>query len=878
MMKTNKKERYARRLAAVCVLLLLMALSTCESLETALGGYSLAIHYYRYNGDYSGWNAWVWPSDPNGDGVSFSFGRPGRDGFVTAFIDLPGPVTEYGVIIRKSAGNNDWAEKDTPDDRFTRAGEIWVVQGDVKLYTEKPKVTAPPILFAAADSPETVTAMLMKSPRNYGSFAVYEDGKRLAGTSAKGPREAQVVVTLSEPVSDPSKRIVLRDESGAFADRDVIMRRILDSYRYEGNDLGLSYSAGRSVFKVWSPAAVSVSAALYDDAGVYNSGGKVTDNETANLRPMEKSPATGVWSVSVDGDLSGKYYLYRFEFADGRVNWGVDPYAKAVSANGQRGAIVNLADTIPAGWKPSVKPAFSGAAQDAVLYELHVRDFSIDEDSGMRHKGKFLAFTERGTKNRDGAATGVDHLVNLGITHVHLMPSFDFASINELTVNDPASANAKYNWGYDPQNYNVPEGSYATNPADPRTRIREFKQMVQALHDAGIRVVMDVVYNHTYQTGGGPFESAVPGYYYRTTETGSLSNGSGCGNEVASERPMVRKFIIDSCRYWAKEYNIDGFRFDLMAIIDRETMGQIAETMRREADPGFIIYGEPWQAGGSALSSSQQSGVGSQRGRGIAIFNDRLRGSIKGGSDDASRGFATGQSGTEQGIVNGIRGSIDSFADNAGESINYVTAHDNLNLWDKISFSLGANDLKTNPYSLITNGKPLLDNNAVKSVLLANGIILTAQGVPFFQAGDEMLRTKFGDHNSYSSPDSINRIRWENASRYSEVVRYYAGLIRLRKAHSAFRMNAKAGINNAIQVASSRDRLVAFSIGPNAGGDPWRTIFVAYNAGDQPKTVNLPGSANWYQVVNAQKAGVETLATVSGTVTLPPFSMAVLHD
>lgn len=746
------------------------------------------------------------------------------------------------------------------------------------VYAEPSNAAAPPILFAAADSPTAVVAALMKKPRDFGTFAVYEDGKKLAGTSARGKTDLQALITLTEPIRDPAKRITLRDSSGGFAEKTVVMRNILNGYSYGGDDLGLTYTAAQSGFKVWSPAAASVSLALYGTPGTYNPAGKVTDQAAGNLTPMTRDPASGVWSAVINGDLAGQYYLYRYEFADGQVNWGVDPYAKAVSANGQRGAIISPAEANPPGWRPDYKPPFSGAFQDAVLYELHVRDFSIDEHSGMVSKGKFLAFTERGTKNGEGVPTGVDHLVNLGITHVHLLPVFDFASLNELEAGNPASGAAQFNWGYDPQNYNVPEGSYSTDPARPAVRIREFKQMVQALHDAGIRVVMDVVYNHTYATGGGPFESAVPGYYYRTDDTGALSNGSGCGNETASERPMVRKFILDSCLYWAREYNIDGFRFDLMAIIDRETMLQAAETLRREVNPGLIIYGEPWQAGGSVLPASQQSGVGFQRGLGIAIFNDRIRGAIKGGSDDASKGFASGQAGTETGIVNGVRGSVDSFTDCASESINYVTAHDNLNLWDKISFSLGAKNLANDPYSLISCGRPLLDNDAVRAVLLANGIIFTSQGIPFFQAGDEMLRTKFGDHNSYSSPDHINRIRWENAGKYQEVVQYYAGLIKLRKAHPAFRMDSKADMDR-ITFLSKEDRFIAFTIGAHANGDSWRTVLAAYNAGEAPKTLALPGAAPvWYQAVNAQKAGVETLGEVRGTITVPPLSMAVLHD
>ena len=744
------------------------------------------------------------------------------------------------------------------------------------------------VLFAAADSPCKVTVTFLAEPADYGVFAVYEGEKKLAGVSensndndsAKKNGPFKAVITLDEKIADPSKLYTVRDESGKYAGRQVVMRNILNDFFYGGNDLGLTYSAQESGFKVWAPAAVAVSVALYDDPGEYNAEGKVTNHETSVQYPMEKDTKTGVWSAVVRGDIEGRFYLYRAAFADGTVTWAADPYAKAVSANGQRMAVVNLANTNPPGWRKNQKPFFlADAWQNAVICEVHVRDFSIDENSGMKHKGKFMAFTERGTTNCDGDATGIDHLIRLGITHLHLLPVFDFASINELAVDDPASTEPKFNWGYDPMHYNVPEGSFSTDPKNPALRIKEFKSMVQSLHDAGIRVIMDVVYNHTFQAGGWPFDALVPGYYYRTADTGVYANGSACGNEIASERPMVRRFIIDSCRYWASEYNIDGFRFDLMGIIDTVTMKHLAAELRRDIDPALIIYGEPWLSGGSVLPECLQTVIGAQKGLGFAVFNDRFRAAIKGGSDDSSRGFAAGEPFTEAGIVRGVMGSVNDFTAEANESINYVTAHDNLNLWDKMALSHGAENLAVSPYSLIKNKQDIFESDAVKSVLLANGIIFTSQGIPFFQGGDEMLRSKSGDHNSYSSPDSINKIRWENATSYHQIVNYYAGLIRLRKEHPAFRQTRKEDIERTLLILSAQDLGVSFILKENAAGDIWRTIFVAYNGGSQPKTFNLPAAAPvWYQVADSRRAGTETLAEISGAVTLPPLSMAVLHD
>jgi len=869
-MKATNLKKYSRIAAALFTVF--MFLSCAKKAEP-----SLTVHYYRYNGDYTGWNVWAWPSGGDGNGFLFEPEKDSQDGFITARIffqnedKTPQNIKEIGVIIRRSESGNDWAEKDITDDRFTSEKEIWLVQGDPAIYSAKPEIRKFSVVYAVADEPDAIRFTLSAETADYVSFAVYEGGRKLQGVSQKDARNRNVgIITLIEPIDDPSKLYTVRDESGIYAECNIVMRNILDGFYYGGDDLGLSCRETESVFKVWAPTAVSVSVALYDDPGVYNSDGKVVNHETDNLRPMQKDK-TGVWSATINENLEGRFYLYRVLFADGNSVWAADPYAKAVAANGQRMAIVRLDKTNPTGWQPRNKPPFTALRwQDAVIYELHVRDFSIDENSGIKNKGKFLAFTERGTVNPQGDSTGVDHLVKLGITHVHLLPSFDFASINELS-------SGGFNWGYDPMHYNVPEGSYSTDPKNPVARITEFKAMVQSLHDAGIRVIMDVVYNHTYQTGGWPFDSVVPGYYYRVNDSGKYANGSGCGNEVASERPMVRKYIIDSCKYWASEYGVDGFRFDLMGLIDTITMKQLAEELRRY-DPTIIIYGEPWQAGGSTLPRNLQTVIGAQKGMGFAVFNDRIRAAIKGGSDDASRGFASGASLKERQIVLGVMGSINDFTQQANESINYVTAHDNLNLWDKFAFTNGAANLKTLPYSMLEGKNDIFESAEVKSVLLANGIILTSQGIPFFQAGDEMLRSKFGDNNSYTSPDNINKIRWENATRYREVFNYYAGLIKLRKEHPAFRMNLREDIENNLEVMSSQDLGVSFNIKGAVSGDSWRNIFVAYNGSNSPKEFTLPDSSgSWKQVVDSRQAGVKTLAEFSGSVTLPPISMTVLY-
>ncbi|MDR0645267.1 MAG: type I pullulanase [Treponema sp.] len=877
---SNEKLILSVILGSISLFMAISPLSAKPVYEETKSKSSVVIHYYRYRGDYDGWNLWVWT---NGRGKSIAFGAPDADGFAAASVEY----AEFGMLVRRSEKENDWIEKDGDSDRYIKNTkneknmEVWILQNDDSIYMEKPEIPGPAILFAVADDPHTVLLTLIEAPDNYDRFGVFDSsGVKLYGKSEKGKADHEVVIILTENALDVETIYTATDESGVFSPKEIVMRGILDSFFYDGDDLGLTYSAGRSLFKVWSPQAVSMSTALFDGPGTYNANGKVTDNSDALFIPMQKDTETGVWTASIAEDLKGKFYLFHVEFADGEKTFVPDPYAKAVSPNGQRMAVVDLAETNPPRWTADKPPL--GAFQDAVIYELHTRDFSIDEDSGMVHKGKFLAFTETGTINKDGSRTGLDHLKALGVTHVHLLPSFDFASVNEAVLDGRQASNQNFfNWGYDPQNYNTPEGSYSTDPWNPTARIVEFKQMVQAFHDAGIRVVMDVVYNHTFQVSGGPF-GATRNYFYRTDKLGRLTNGSGCGNEVASERPMMRKFITDSVLYWAREYRVDGFRFDLMGLIDIDTMTNLTEELRSTVDPSIIIYGEPWTAGYSPLPTDKQSVIGRQKGLGFAVFNDRLRNMLKGGSDDDSRGFASGATGCEQGVVQGVRGSVNDFTARADESINYVTAHDNLNLWDKFAFSFGAKNLADSPYGLIDPKKDLFENDPVRAALLSNAVVLTAQGIPFFQAGDEFLRSKFGDPNSYSSPDSVNQIRWENASKYKAIVDYYTGLIRLRKEHPAFRMNESADIEKHIGVTHDTEAIsagvVSFLLKDNANGDSWRDIFVVYNGSEQLQTVALPETAAvWFQVVTDKKAGVEPLAEVQGQITVPRFSAAVLY-
>ncbi|MDU4117877.1 MAG: type I pullulanase [Clostridium perfringens] len=871
--------------------------------------YTYTINYYRFDGNYDNWNLWLWQTGGEGKGYDFNKKDEAEKGFTRAVYKFPSDKLNF--LIRK--GN--WEDKDVGHDRTIEVKngnnvEVWLIQGDENIYYDKKDVdTSPKLISALMDSK---TDLLVTSAGNIedselDSFKLIDktDNKEIK-TSAIKVSDNKVKLTLKKGFFSTPEIDLSHDyevSSNSFRATKVTMRKILDDpeYFYNGDDLGVTYKKDSSTFKLWAPTAKEVSLVLYDNEGTYDENGKVTDNTGGREISMKKENK-GVWSLKVDEDLEGKYYMYKVSFSDGKTNYAIDPYAKAVSANGQRGAIIDFSSTNPSEWGSVKKPPMLNPT-DSILYEMHVRDFSISKDSGINNKGKFEGIAEEGTKvPGTDVKTGIDHLKELGITTVHLLPSFDYASVNEIS-NKP-----QFNWGYDPQNYNSLEGSYSTNAEDPKSRVREFKDMVQTLHKNGIRVVMDVVYNHTYGIGqNSPFDPVVPGYFYRTNDEGKYTNGSGCGNEVATERPMVRKYIKDSVKYLAKEYDVDGFRFDLMGLIDTKTMSELTTELRNEIDPSLIIYGEPWQAGGSALPQEQQTLKGSQKGKGFAVFNDNFRNAIKGDSDGAGQGFATGASSKEGDIVAGIKGSVDDFTDSPSETINYVTAHDNLNLWDKIIKAAGkekaagflemrdgdltgedannyssvqeAVEKKAKPYSVITETNPL-DNEYVRRSILTTAITMTSQGIPFFQAGDEFLRSKYGDQNSYKSPDAINQINWQNKEKFSGVFDYYQGLIALRKSHPVFRMDKKAAIESNLVVTKSNDNIVVFQLKNFANGDSWKNIVVAYNGNNAEKEISLPHEGDWNVVVNEHKAGTSVLESLKGvnSVKVAPLSAKVLYD
>lgn len=610
--------------------------------------------------------------------------------------------------------------------------------------------------------------------------------------------------------------------------QSVFDNQFLSYPTYAGSDMELTINPSGTHFKLWSPKAQKVRVNLYD----HGRGGSPFDT-----LELTYNPATGTWSGSANASLYGKFYTFQI-FQDNKwLDETPGVWAKAVGISGKRGAIIDLATTNPDGWDSDRGPKVNNFS-DVIIYEMHHRDMSLHPSSGIANKGKFLALTECGTTNPQGEATGIDHLKELGITHVHILPSYDYNSVDETNL--PAN---QYNWGYDPQNYNAPEGSYSTNPSDPATRIREMKEMVKALHDAGIGVIMDVVYNHTAENESSNFSLTAPGYYYRHREDGSWSDASGCGNETASDHPQMANFIVNSVKYWADEYHIDGFRFDLMAIHDTETMNRVASELKA-IRPDIFVYGEGWTAGDSPLAPERRAlKENVSKMTDIAVFSDDIRDAIKGHYSNAEdRGFASGKPGNEETVKIGIvaatphpqvkydKGNNSKFAYASSPQmiVNYVSCHDDLTLTDKLRKSM----------------PEASDEQRMEVAKLAQTIVFTSQGTPFMFAGEEIFRDKKGVHNSYKSPDSINAIDWNLKSNNKDLYNYYRGLIALRKAHPAFRLTSADQIAKHIKFdkidSQKQPNLISYSIVGHAGGDEWAEIKLVFNGADYPQSVNIP--------------------------------------
>ena len=627
---------------------------------------------------------------------------------------------------------------------------------------------------------------------------------------------------------------------------------------YADNDLGVFWSPEKTKIKIWAPTAKIVELRLYKD------GQNGEAFHKTNLQQLEY----GIWTTVLQGDYQGKFYTFRINDSEWLAEIP-DIYARCVGANGKRGMIFNPEKTNPKNWEKDRGPHFADFTE-TIIYETHIRDFSIAKNSGIQNRGKYLGFTENDTKTAGKYSTGLAHLKELGITHVHLLPVNDFATIDE---ENPLE---KYNWGYDPQHYNALEGSYSTNANDGIVRISEFKKLVKSLHENGIGVILDVVYNHTYFAKESVFNQTIPGYFYRQKEDGSFSNASGCGNEIASERAMVRKYIIDSLKYWATEFHVDGFRFDLMGILDLETMKNI-RTELDKTNPGLFLYGEGWAADQSPMPEHLRA-VKSNIPQlpEIAGFNDDFRDALKGNhGSKKSKGFVSGLELNEESVKFGIVGAINhpqinfefietlnnTWAAEPNQCVNYVSCHDNYTLFDKLKMSR----------------TKASDDELRKMVKLAGALILTSQGVPFLHAGVEFCRTKNGNGNSYKSPDSVNQIDWNRKEEYYDVFEYYKKLIQLRKNHPTFRMTNAKQIRESLNFCTQYEMgVVSYCIDGKNVGDLWENIIIVFNAKNSEVSIPLP-KGNYQVVINGDDFNESGLNQfVSDTVQVDGISMVIL--
>ncbi|WP_052476713.1 type I pullulanase [Jeotgalibacillus campisalis] len=800
----------------------------------------LTVHYYRYDNDYEGWDLWVWPGDGDGQAVEYTseddYGK-------TAEVTLTDEEAfdKIGLIVRKNEGDNDWADREFGD-RIVRqiqddgTAEIWLVQGEEGIYYDPNHIDRDPrILSAAIDGLNEITLTT-----NFPIDTSLED----TGISLSGGLDIESILPVKEGETLTTKvKITTKQEidltktykviTDVFGEATVQVGKVVRSeefdeeYFYDGDDLGNTYTEEQTDFKVWAPTASEAKLVTYE----------AWDDTAGTETDMEKDEK-GTWKASLTGDQDGLLYTYKVKIGD---EWreAVDPYIRSTSVNGDKGAVIDLEETDPEGWDEEQGFEASPNPEDAIIYELHVRDLSIQPESGIEQKGKYLGVTELETTGPEGVRTGLNHIKDLGVSHVQFLPIYDYRTVDETNLDTP-----QFNWGYDPKNYNVPEGSYATDPYDPDVRVKELKQMIHSLHEENLGVVMDVVYNHMYAVNESNFNQLVPGYYFRYNEDGTLANGTGVGNDTASERNMMEKFIVDSVSYWAEEYNMNGFRFDLMGIHDTDTMNAVREALD-EIDPSIIVLGEGWDLNTPLDPERKANQKNAEDMPRIAHFNDTLRDGAKGSVwEDADPGFINGKQGMEEIMKQSVAGGFD-YADSTAtyrdpdQVVQYVEAHDNLTLWDKLE--------KTNPDA------SEMDKKAMHK--LGSSIVLTSQGISFIHAGQEFMRTKGGDHNSYQSPDSVNQLDWERRAEFDEEVEYMKGLIDLRQRFEAFRLTDADEIEERLHFTKAPRNVVAYTLEEKKN----RNLFVIHNANKGAKVVKLPGKGPWKVLVDSDNAGTKIL-------------------
>lgn len=838
----------------------------------------LRIHYYRYDQDYSGWELWLWEKGKEGSSHMFQYKKSltGDNKTFAAVAEVDPSlyqINEIGVILRRGS----WHERDINIDRYftfpekalTEYYDIYLVQGEREIFTDINNLDLSPGFEIAIFQNFREIFVRLQAPPAHGTetepFQLFEDGVEIPIRHITPTRRLRDYVISLENDMKPGSTYMIRKPG--FKDGFAAYGMIYDTpefdqlFTYEKDGLGSIWSYDSTVFKVWAPTASGV------ELNLYHTGNGQDFIRAYKMERKEK----GIWSVEVFGNLEGLYYTYGVNVM-GKTFETADPYARASGVNGERSMVIDLSKTNPEGWENFSYISLKNPT-DAVLYEVHIRDITIHPSSGVTSRGRYLGLAEKDTRSPQNIPTGLSHMCELGITHVHLLPIFDFSTVDETKQQDE-----QYNWGYDPEFYNVPEGSYSSNPYDGYTRIKELKELIMALKSVGIGVVMDVVYNHTYKTEDSAFNKLVPGYYYRTDSYGNFSNGSGCGNEIASERTMVRNFIINSVKYWAKEYKIDGFRFDLMGLIDIETMKNI-RTELSKINPSVVLYGEGWTGGHSLLSTYEAScKANASKLNNIGFFNDNTRDAIKGDAfHSEATGFITGNYRLKESVKFGVVGAVfhpqidytkiiysgSAWANSPCQCINYAASHDNLTLYDK----------------LLASRPDLSQAEHMRLINLAAAIVMTCQGIPFLMLGTDMMRTKKGNYNSYNAPDEINQIDWNLKSQYYHVFNYHKGLIMLRKKHPAFRMATAELIRQNLTFYNTSQWLIAFSLNNHANNDAWKTIFVVYNAGTSPESISLPFDGAWHIVVDDNNAGTDILGTINGNnITVPARSAMVLYQ
>ncbi|PEJ35508.1 type I pullulanase [Bacillus pseudomycoides] len=809
----------------------------------------IIVHYKEKSGNTKDWNLWMWAENTNGQSYEFT----GEDEFGKyAKVKINGDYNRVGFIVRTKEWEKDGGDRWIENIKDGRA-EVWVLSGDDKVYDSKPSSELS-IQKATIDSFNEIT-VTTNAPFNIKEQKIEIEGVNIEKVSPYDTNDGDStnkVKIITEKNLDFKKTYKIKMGNSIEANTEigkVIRSEEFDHlFYYDGSDLGNIYTPQETKFRLWAPTASEAKLVTY----------KKWNDEKGTEISMDQGEK-GTWTAKLTGDQKGLFYTYKVKIGD-KWTEAVDPNVRAASVNGDKGAVVDLKETNPKNWKGNKKPKFKNP-EDAIIYELQVRDLSIQPESGIKQKGKYLGVTEKGTRGPEGVKTGLDHIKDLGVTHVQFLPIFDYASVNEEKLNEP-----QYNWGYDPKNYNVPEGSYSTNPYEPTVRITELKQMIQTLHDNNLRVVMDVVYNHMYNAAESNFHKLVPGYYYRYNEDGSLANGTGVGNDTASERKMMRKFMIDSVVYWAKEYNLDGFRFDLMGIHDVETMNTIRKAIN-QIDPSIILHGEGWDLNTPLAPELKANQKNAEKMKGIAHFNDDIRDGLKGSVfGDKDNGFVNGMQNMEERIKKGITAGMDydkkvyTYQD-PEQVLTYVEAHDNHTLWDKLQL--------TNPG----------DSEEVRKQMhkLSSSIILTSQGVSFLHAGQEFMRTKYGDHNSYKSPDSINQMDWVRRAAFDKEVEYMKGLIELRNNHSAFRMTSVEQIKKHLTFIDAPKNVVAYTLDGKANGNKNEYFVVAHNANREAVEITLPSKGPWKVLVDGERAGSKVLYVFhDNKIKVPALSSFVL--